>query len=67
MTANGHFTLNLCVDYGGRWDIARTAQTLASEVQMGRLRSTDIDEDLLDKYMQQGGIPAPDLVHSHSR
>jgi len=61
MTANGNFTLNLCVDYGGRWDIARTAQTLASEVQMGRLRSTDIDEDLFNKYMQQGGITAPDL------
>ena len=61
MTASGKFTLNLCVDYGGRWDIARTAQTLASEVQMGRLRSADIDEETFNKYMQQGGIADPDL------
>ena len=61
MTASGAFTLNLCVDYGGRWDIARAAQTLASEVQMGRLRSSDIDEEVFNTYMQQGGITDPDL------
>jgi len=61
MTANGNFTLNLCVDYGGRWDIARAAQTLASEVQMGRLRTSDIDENLFGKTMEQGGISDPDL------
>ena len=60
-TASGKFTLYLCVDYGGRWDIARTAQAMASEVQMGRLRSTDIDEALFDKYMHKDGIPDPDL------
>ena len=61
LTASGTFTLYLCVDYGGRWDIARTAQVMASEVQMGRLRSTDIDEALFDKYMHKDGIPDPDL------
>ncbi|MAE03490.1 MAG: di-trans,poly-cis-decaprenylcistransferase [Porticoccaceae bacterium] len=61
LTASGTFTLYLCVDYGGRWDIARTAQAMASDVQMGRLRSTDIDETLFDKYMHQDGIPDPDL------
>ena len=60
-TASGKFTLYLCVDYGGRWDIAKTAQKLASEVQMGRVRSSDIDEDLFGKYLQQDGIPDPDL------
>ena len=61
MTAKGHFTLNLCVDYGGRWDIARTAQKLASEVQTGRLRPSDIDESLFGRSMEEGGIPEPDL------
>ncbi|MGB1403156.1 MAG: polyprenyl diphosphate synthase [Porticoccaceae bacterium] len=61
LTASGSFTLYLCVDYGGRWEIAKTAQTMAAEVQMGRLRSTDIDEALFDKYLHQDGIPDPDL------
>jgi undecaprenyl diphosphate synthase len=61
MTASGEFTLFLCVDYGGRWDIANTAQKMASEVQMGRLRSSDINQESFGKYMEQDGIPDPDL------
>jgi undecaprenyl diphosphate synthase len=61
MTASGEFTLVLCVDYGGRWDIANAAQKLASEVQMGRLRPSDINEEVLGKYMQLEGMPDPDL------
>jgi undecaprenyl diphosphate synthase len=30
ITASGQFTLVLCVDYGGRWDIANAAQKIAS-------------------------------------
>jgi undecaprenyl diphosphate synthase len=61
MTASGEFTLVLCVDYGGRWDIASAAQKIASEVQTGRLRPSDIDESMLGKYMQMDGMPDPDL------
>ena len=61
MTASGEFTLVLCVDYGGRWDIASAAQKVASEVQTGRLRPSDINEAVLSKYMQLDGLPDPDL------
>ena len=33
ITEDGPFNLILCVDYGGRWDIVRTARQMASEVQ----------------------------------
>jgi undecaprenyl diphosphate synthase len=61
MTASGEFTLVLCVDYGGRWDIATAAQKIASEVQTGRLRPSDINEAVLSKHMQLGSMPDPDL------
>lgn len=61
MTASGEFTLALCVDYGGRWDIASAAQKVATEVQTGRLRASDINEAVLNKYMQLDGMPDPDL------
>jgi len=61
MTASGEFTLVLCVDYGGRWDIATAARKVAQEVQIGRLRPSEIDENLLSKYMQLDGLPDPDL------
>ena len=60
-TASGKFTLVLCVDYGGRWDIANAAQKIASEVQMGRLRPSDINEATVDKFLQTTGLPDPDL------
>ena len=60
-TAAGKLTLYLCVDYGGRWDVANTAKRLALEVQTGRLRPTDISEELFGQYMQKDGIPDPDL------
>ena len=61
MTAKGKLTLYLCVDYGGRWDIAKTAQLMAAEVQVGRLRPSDINEEVFGKYLRQDGIPDPDL------
>jgi len=61
ITASGQFTLALCVDYGGRWDIANATQKIASEVQMGRLRACDIDESTVDKFLQTSGIADPDL------
>ena len=61
ITASGKFTLVLCVDYGGRWDIANAAQKIASEVQMGRLRPGDINEATVQKHLQSNGLPDPDL------
>ena len=61
ITASGKFTLVLCVDYGGRWDLVNATQKIASEVQMGRLRPSDIDEETVDKFLQTGGLPDPDL------
>ena len=60
-TAAGKLALYLCVDYGGRWDVANTAKRLALEVQTGRLRPSDISEELFGRYMQKDGIPDPDL------
>jgi undecaprenyl diphosphate synthase len=61
MTANGVFNLNLCVDYGGHWDIVRTARQLASEVQCGNMAVPDISEQVFDEYMTERSISAPDL------
>lgn len=61
MTASGTCTLVLCVDYGGRWDITQAAQKIASDVQMGRLRASEITEETVASYIQLNGLPEPDL------
>lgn len=61
ITEDGPFNLILCVDYGGRWDIVRTARQMASEVKDGNLNLSDINEANFDHYISKDAIPAPDL------
>ena len=61
MTKTGQLNLVLCVDYGGRWDITRTARQMAIEVAKGTLKPSDIDEDSFEAYICNNGVSAPDL------
>ena len=47
--------LNVCFNYGGRWDIAQAAQKLAS-------RGEAISELSLDRAMALAHVPDPDLL-----
>ena len=60
-TADGHFTLVLCVDYGGRWDIIEAARQLALQAQSGELHPETISEEMFSEKLQLGGLPDPDL------
>jgi len=56
MTAtNTHLTLNVCFNYGGRWDIAQAAAKLAA-------LGTPITELSLDRAMALAYVPDPDLL-----
>lgn len=61
-TAAGTMTLALAVDYGGRWDIAQAAKTIAKKVQRGELLPEHIDETLFDQYVCIGDLPPVDLL-----
>ena len=61
MTEGGQLNLTLCVDYGGRWDIVRTARHMAAQVQNGTLNLSDIDEDNFDAAIADLGVGEPDL------
>ncbi len=59
---NSGLQLNLALSYGGRDEITRAAQSLAVEVQAGRLQPADITEALLSARLDTAGIPDPDLL-----
>jgi len=59
---NTGLMLNVAVAYGGRWDIARAAQVLATKVEAGEIEAADISEDALLGEMQLGRTPDPDLL-----
>ncbi|HET7300578.1 MAG TPA: polyprenyl diphosphate synthase [Oleiagrimonas sp.] len=59
---NAALSLNVAVNYGGRWDIAHAARQLAEAVGRGELSAEDIDETLLATRMCLADQPPPDLL-----
>jgi undecaprenyl diphosphate synthase len=52
---NSRLILNVCFNYGGRWDIAQAARKLAASGQ-------EITELALDRALALAHVPDPDLV-----
>ena len=59
---NGLLTLNLALNYSGRAEIVRAAQSIAREVAEGRMRADEVDERSLRARMYSPQTPDPDLL-----
>lgn len=55
-------TLNLAMNYGGRWDVTQAAKQIAKKVNLGELLVSDIDENLMSSLLATAPLPDPDLV-----
>ncbi|TAM45045.1 MAG: di-trans,poly-cis-decaprenylcistransferase [Gammaproteobacteria bacterium] len=58
---NTALTLTIAANYGGRWDIANAAATLARRVAAGELKPEDITAESLEANLSLAGVPEPDL------
>ena len=58
---NDVLTLQFCVNYGGRSEIADAAASLAADVVAGRVRPTKVDERTLARYLYNPDLPEVDL------
>ncbi|MDR0182656.1 polyprenyl diphosphate synthase [Lysobacter arvi] len=59
--ANTRLHLTIAASYGGRWDIAQAARSLAQDVAAGHLDPEGIDESALASRMCLADLPPPDL------
>lgn len=59
--ANTGIQLAVAANYGGRWDIAQAARTLAERVEQGTLRAADVDASALASHLSAPDLPEPDL------
>ncbi len=59
--ANSVLTLQFCVNYGGRAEIADAAKAIAMDVADGRVRPEKVDEKLIRRYLDEPEIPDVDL------
>jgi undecaprenyl diphosphate synthase len=58
---NDVLTLTMCVNYGGRAEIADAARGLARDVAAGRVDPERVDERLLARYLDEPDLPDVDL------
>ncbi|NHN54168.1 isoprenyl transferase [Calidifontibacter sp. DB0510] len=58
---NTVMTLQMCVNYGGRAEIAQSARRIAELVEAGRLKASAIDERTIGRYLTWPDMPDVDL------
>ena len=58
---NDVLTLTMCVNYGGRAEIADAAAAIGREVAAGRLNPDRIDESTIARYLDEPDMPDVDL------
>ena len=59
--ATVRLTLNIAVNYGGRWDIVNAARALAREAQAGNIEPDAIDQQSFERHLSLAPLPEPDL------
>lgn len=59
---NDGLTLNVAVNYGGRWDIVQAARQLAGAARSGQLDPAAIDEQRFAEALATSGQRDPDLL-----
>lgn len=58
---NSVCTLTMCVNYGGRAEIADAARAIAEDVAAGRLRASSVSERTVQRYLDEPDLPDVDL------
>ena len=58
----GDVQVNFCLNYGGRDEIVKAAQSLALQVQQGTVQPEQITEQLFAQHLYSKSVPDPELI-----
>ena len=59
---NTGLKLVLALSYSGRWELVEAAKTMANELKNDKILKSDINEELIGKYLPTFGLPDPELL-----
>jgi len=59
---NNKFFFNVCVNYGGRQEIVKVAKELALKSSSGKIKPSEINEELFNSELLTRGINDPELL-----
>ncbi|MHA1910894.1 MAG: polyprenyl diphosphate synthase [Candidatus Kariarchaeaceae archaeon] len=57
-----NYTLNICLAYGGRYELLEATKAIAKKVEKGELTSQEITEEVIGEHLYTVGLPDPDLI-----
>ncbi len=59
---NTGLTLVLALSYSSRWEMTNAMQRIALDIETGKIKSSDINEQIISNYLTTRGIPDPELL-----
>ena len=59
---NTGVTFNIALNYGGRDEIIRAVKKIAEQVKEDKIKTEDINEEMISNNLYTEGEPDPDLV-----
>lgn len=59
---NSRMQLCLALSYSGRWDITEAVKQISKDVEDGKIKSSEVDDQLISSYLSTASIPDPDLI-----
>jgi tritrans,polycis-undecaprenyl-diphosphate synthase [geranylgeranyl-diphosphate specific] len=57
-----NYVLNCLMPYGGKQELVDASRRFAEDVLAGRVKVSDISEELFSRYLLTAGLPDPDLI-----
>lgn len=58
---NDGLKLTIAANYGGRWDLTQACQRIIDDVSTGKLKTEDVNEDTVARFLATAYLPEPDL------
>ncbi|NLK27329.1 MAG: isoprenyl transferase [Clostridiales bacterium] len=59
---NTGLNFQVAINYGSRDEIVRAMKAISQDIRLNQIKVDDINEQLIDKYLDTRGIPDPDLL-----
>lgn len=60
--SNKGLTLNLCINYGSRWELTEAVRKLCSKVVNNEININEINETTVSECLTTSGMPDPELM-----
>ena len=59
---NTNTCMVVALSYSSKWELTKAMKDIASEVEQGKLKSTDITEETINQHLETKGMPEPELM-----